>query len=182
MTLLKLDLTLGERHLITAILNRVQKTDEDISRAIRHIRLEFDLRGVDHRVRKLSDRLGELGLGIPWDAFIDPTYLAEDIRDSFTSPDPDDENAVALSKKAKKELGTLADDILAIADKRPFTLDSDRIAWLLTQTKKVDLSVMFVTGQDGKRVEVELVVQLGQWEILANLEDRLLGAVKAKGD
>ncbi len=211
MTLKKLNLTLGERHLATAILTRVQKADPDIARKMRTVRKELNLRDADHQVRKLGERLNEFGLSIPWDAFVDPCYLAEDIRDSVSGKrgilDSIKGNILAaaqkaaleleahqvalllglvdeieLSDEAKAEIEELAVDVLAIAEEKPYTLDSNYIGWLLEQANGVDLSVAVFTDREGKRAEVEMQVTLGQWELFANLVDKLVGAVEVKGN
>lgn len=205
MTLKEVNFTLGLRHTITAVLNRVQKASIDDMRTMRTVRSEFDLRQADHQIKKLGERLGELDFGIPWDVFIDPSYLAEDIRDSHqiksrilnevkrdvltaaqgASLDSDQVTQLLglvdeteLSDKVKTELETLACDVLAIAEEAPYTLDSNYITWLLTQVKEIDLSVMIGTDREGKRVEIEVQVPLGQWELLADLADKLVGATE----
>lgn len=209
MTLKKVDFTLGLLHTITAVLNRVQKPSIDEMRTMRTIRSELDLRQADHQIKKLGERLGELDFGIPWDVFIDPSHLAEDIQDSYQIKNrilnmvkrdaltaaqdmPLDSDQVAqllglvgeteLSDKVKAELEMLAEDVLAIAVEKPYTLDSNYITWLLTQTNEVDLSVMVGTDREGKRIEIEMQVSLGQWELLADLADKLVGAEDVKKD
>ena len=208
MTLKKIDLALGLRHITTAVLNRVQKASIDEMRTMRTIRTEFSLRQADHQIKKLGERLSELDFGIPWDVFIDSSYLADDIRDSnqiknrilngvkrdilTVAQDASLDSGqvthllglvdkVELSDKVTAELEQLACDVLAIAEEAPYTLDSNYITWLLTQVKEVDLSVMIGTDREGKRVEVEVQVPLGQWELLADLADKLVGAVEVEG-
>lgn len=166
MSLTELNLNLGERQIVSIILNQIKVADLATSRNARHIQRALDLRQAEHAAKRIGERLGDLELGgLAWEVLVDPSYLADDVRSAIK----DD-----FSEDVRGSFEALAKDVEAVMKEQPFRLDSDFVAWLIEQAKEVDLARAAIQTREGRK-EIKVTVPVAQMELLADLADKLTG-------